>query len=212
MRKLYSFLLAASLLCVASPVFAIPEPTFSNMQKKEGVGFKLGEPVRIVRLVRNAENGQNGASIVSGDAVIFSAVSDDGVSVVLTTTSADGSFAGIAATTIQTSDSTSTATAFDDNGRRNWGWVVVYGKTTAKVSEGGTNGNGVGDPMITSKDSGAVTSLELAGGVAVFSGTNVSLDNSTIRREIKAGNANGGFFMDAAAATGTSVDVFVTLE
>lgn len=197
MKKLYSLFLAALLVAVSVPAFAIDDPTFANYIKKRAEGAKFADASRGVRLVRFSNNGLNASSLVSGDAVVWDTVSDDGVSVRTTTTSADGAFAGIVCTTIPTSDASTGTSAYDDLGRRNWGWIVVEGFMTARATAGGTNGNSAGDIFITSTDSGVITTLENAGG------------NSTANQIQRAVRGRGGFFFDAGDGSSTTYEVYV---
>lgn len=214
MKKL--LILAAFLVhSFAGTAFAYDSPSFDGWTDKSKDRAQQGNPVRVLKLVRNSSQTVNAGVISTESAVVYDTISDDGVTVRMASASADGAFAGIAVTQIQTADTAGAARAQDDAGKRNWGWILVHGPTTVLAIAGGTNGHGVGDPFITSDDAGTVTSLELAGtnyASGVFSGTGVSLDNSTIRREIKAGVSNGGFFMDVASATATTYDVFVNVE
>lgn len=200
MKKLYFLVLSLCLLSV--PAFAIDEPTYrSNTQKLQVAGSYQSDAYREVRLVRNPQTHGDGVRMVSGDAVIWDTGSDDGVTVALTTTSADGAFAGILVTAIPTTDQ-ACSTAFDHVGRANWGWVCTYGgPTLAKVSAGGTNNHSAKDFFITSADSGAVTTIA----------------NRTTTLAVQVGGqrevaASGGFFMDAATAANTLEEVFVKAE
>jgi hypothetical protein len=188
--------------CTVGVANAYPDdPTYATWTDKSGKVTKQGNPVRVLKMVRLADNRDIGVSVVSGDALVYSLVSDDGVSVALTTTSADGALAGIAATAILTSDSLNTNSARDDAGRRNWGWIVVHGPADANVSAGGTNGNSAGDLFITSTDSGKITALQT--GAASTAVTVALLD------DVKGA---GGFFMDAASGSATKTKVFVEQE
>ena len=119
MRHIKSFLVLSLITLVSLPAFALDDTQLGNVVKLRGVGSKQGEPTRVLKLVRFVSNDANVTGVVSGDAVCYSVISDDGVSVIKTATSADGSFAGISAMSISTADATST-TAYDDTGRRNW--------------------------------------------------------------------------------------------
>lgn len=114
-------LLALSLATVtwfaSSSFAAIDEPDAPSVQLRVE-GATQDTAVREHVLVRLGAIGNSATQIVSGDAVVWDTVSDDGVTVRLTTTSADGAFAGIAVGTIPTADAASTS-AFDDVGRRN---------------------------------------------------------------------------------------------
>lgn len=178
--------------------FATDQPTTIG-EIKRVTGARQAEPTRTFKLVRYS--AQNLPAIAAGDAVVYDTISDDGVTVRLTTTSADGAIAGIAVTAIQTCDNANNTTASDDEGKRNWGYIQVHGPVSAKVSAGGTNGNAVGDFFITSGDSGAVTTIQNRGSALAASANGL--------REVA---ANGGFFLDAADGTSTTSDVFLTLE
>lgn len=191
--------LVLALLLVTAPAFAIDDPTFVNIIELRGDGAAQGTSPRVIKLVRHVLAGPNAVSVSSGDAVSYSlaAASDDGVSIAESTASGDGAFAGIACTTIQTADGTSTSFV-DDVGRRNWGWIVVQGKADATVTAGGTNGNAAGDFFITSGDTGTITTM-----TANSAGTAQNSELRTVLRGV------GGFFMDAADTTSTSVEVYV---
>ena len=197
MRKLILALFTMCVVCSANAYAA--DPQFRTWTDKSMMTDKQGTPVRVLKRVRFASNDANAVGIVSGDAVKYDTVSDDGVTVAFATTSKDGAFAGIAVTTIQTADSAS-ASAQDDAGRRNWGWIIVHGPANANVTAAGTNNNAVGAVLITSRDQGKVTTFETP------TGSVASLDTA-----IAAANS-GGFFYDAASASDTTVEVFVNLE
>lgn len=199
MKKLFA--LFALVMFSASVAYA-DEPSFETTMIKRQAGSRQAAPVRVIKLVRFVAQGPDVASVLSGDVVVYSTVSDDGVSIDRTTVSADGAVAGIACTTIRTSDSTGSASAQDDAGRRNWGWIVVHGPMTAKVSAGGTNGHAAGDMWITSTDSGAIT------GVVNSTVTTGASTNEVV----KIARGKGGFFFSAANASSTTAEVFVSLE
>lgn len=202
MKKLIFSLL--SFVVISSQAFAFtnpPEPTV--IAEKKGVsGRKQGDQAAVVVLVRNSHSAPSTATINSGDAVVWDTNSDDGVTVRHTTTSADGAFAGIAVTAILSSDATSGTSAQDDAGLRNWGYILVHGKTHANVTAGGTNGQAIGGAMITSTDAGKVTSIEQI----------TTNDPTGLRPYVRAIGNRGGFFYDAADTSSTSVEVQVTLE
>lgn len=203
-------LLMAFGLGLSVAAYAYPDPILKGWDNKSKFAQQVAgaggtTQVTTLKWVRHSSQGPNIAGIASGDVVVYDTVSDDGISVRLTTTSADGAIAGIAVTAIPSSDNAtgSTGTAFDDYGRRNWGWILVHGRIIAKTSAGGTNGNSIGDAFITSTDSGAITSL-------------ISFDTSTVaqnlNRAAKASQASGGFFYDTSDGTSTTYDVQVNLE
>lgn len=194
MNKFFALFLGALLL--SGVAFAAQEPTLSGWENKSRYAQQAGEGTQttVLKLVRNSMAGSSVAGISSGDVVIYDTVSDDGISVRTTTTSADGAIAGIAVTSIPSSDNLSGTSAAADAGHRNFGYIIVHGKATANVTAGGTNNNAVGDGFVTSTDAGKITMNDL---------TTAALS----RRSPK-----GGFFYDGADTTSTSVDVQVNLE
>ena len=209
MNRFYRLFIALTLGALVSvPAFAIDDPSYRNVIKLQTVGQTQGEAVRVIKLVRYVSSDDNATSLVSGDAVSYSllAASDDGVSVARVITTADGAFAGIVCMTIQTGDSTGTS-AYDDVGRRNWGWVTVNGYAIASSGAGGTNNHAAGDPFYTSRTEGGVATLE---SVSV-SGDNaaVATANANYLRQWKASSNVGGFFMDAADGSATTWEVYV---
>lgn len=210
MNKLRFASLALGMLLVSSLAFAYPdEPTFESVTKL-GPNQRQGVAVREIKLVRYTSRDANAITINSGDAVVYDTNSDDGVSIRRTTTSADGALAGILVTQILTADGNSTS-ALDDAGRRNWGWALVHGPVVANVTAGGTNVHSIGDPFYTSKNEGSVTTLETFT-YSMDSGVTLATYNSNALHYSKKISASGGFFMDAASASDTTAEVFVTLE
>ena len=195
MKRLFSLALLVVGVFAFSLAYADPSPTFYTYNELRNAGGSKGQKVRILKRVRNSSQGANAGNIASNDAVVYDYNSADGVTVRLTANSADGCFAGIAATAILTMDTgiTGVSSAVDDEGGKNWGWIVVSGPMTAKASAGGTNGNAVGDPLITSVDSGAVTSF---------------IGRSPIATVNTSSNSRG-FFLMSADGTSTAYNVFV---
>ena len=205
MRKI---LLALSLaLVVAAPAYAIDEPQLANYIIKRGTGGKQSEAVRKVRLVRYSVRNNAGLSatrdLASRDLVVWDTNSDDGVSVRMTSTSADGAIAGIVASaTILTADNAQNWVG-DADGQRNWGWIIVSGKAVVNLSVGGgINAAAVGDPFVTSRDTGVATTFEAHSNDAV----------ADMTHNMKTATKRGGFFFDAPTAGDGSVEVFVQLN
>lgn len=202
MRK--HILIALSILFLGTSGLAYAYSTPSAVGEIKKVrGADQGEQTRVFKLVRYVEQAQNGASIVSGDAVVYSTVSADGISVTRSSTSADGAFAGIAVTTIPTSDVVQN-NVNDGNGQRNWGYIQVHGMTTANITAGGAANCSAGDSFITSADAGQVSCFQVAQ-TAYLDGGQL---NVLGRR-----NARGGFVYAApVAATSTTLQVQVEKE
>ena len=207
MKKSLSFLLAS--LFIAQSGFAFTNPTDStiNSVKKGANGRRQGEQAAVIMLVRNPMKSNNltTLNINSEDAVVYDLISDDGVTVRFAVASADGAFAGIAVTTILSSDAPAGLSAYDDYGQRNWGYILIHGKCTAKVTAGGTNGNSTGQMVITSRDAGSVTTLEAPA-------TAFTMDSANVMTQIRASAASGGFFYMSADGTSTSYPVQIDLE
>lgn len=191
MKKLFAIFAAIILASGVSFAASIPAPDDEGMLLKNTQGGKASDPLKVYQIVRNGLNGQDDSTISSGAVVIWDTNSADGVTVTTTTTSADGAVAGILVTDLLTGDAGATS-ASDDNGRRNWGILQVYGPVSATITAGGSNGAAAKSGLITSSDAGVVTTFE--------SGES---DNLT-------SNKNFGFFLEGAAnGTDTSVEVFV---
>lgn len=193
--SLFAFFLLACGVAIAA------EPTYESWTDKSQYAARQGTAVRVLKRVRYVSRDANSTSLVSGDAASYSVISDDGVSVTRPTVSADGSFAGIIVTTIQTADSDSVV-AQDDAGERNWGYMIVHGPASANMTAGGGNGCGTGDIFITSVDESNVTTLQFT---AAGTAATVAHVNTAVR-------GKGGFFMDACDGTATVIDVFVEKE
>lgn len=197
--KLLSFALVAVMLLGVTPSYAANGPY--NIGEIKGTPRKQGEPVRTYKLVRYSTRGANITSLASNDVVIYDLASDDSVSVRRNTASAEAAVAGVVDMTILTPDSASTS-AFDDAGKRNWGYIIVHGPATVKTQAGGTNGNVAGAIWVTSRDAGSATTLEAVS----------SNDVSSVGNFAKASSAFGGFFYQTADAAATTASVFVRLE
>lgn len=195
MKKFFAIALLITSAFVGSAAYAgVPEPTVNGM-KKRAVGARESEPVRVFKLVRYGQlpTGVNSPSVASEDVLVYDTVSDDGISVAFTTSSHDNAVAGVAVTAIQTYDSKTGGIAEDQEGARNWGWIIVHGPAIAKVSTGAGTGIAVGAPWITSTDSGAVG--------YITSGSTSAVHYQGV----------GGFFFDTLT-TETEAEVFVRLE
>ena len=202
MRKLKLFLILSFCTFVTVPAFALNDTTLDNVVRLNGDGTRQGSAVRVLKLVRYTDNTEDGASIVSGDALVHSLISDDGVSVTLSTVSSDPAFCGIAAMTIQTSDRVTTTSAYDDVGGRNWGWMIVHGPANARIAAGSGPGDVAGRAFTTSGDDAAIGHIQSLTAVA---GT----DGQSVNNAVLSVTGSGGIFLDTGGASDTSIEVFV---
>jgi len=132
MKKLLSFVAIVSLL--GSVAFAYDEGS-TGPNLKRSIGAPASYPVKVLQLVRNGENGANESAMSNGDVVIWDCNSDDGVSVTYIGTGGNPStstdaVAGVVVGSIPTAETTGT-TAVTDVGKRNWGYIQVYGLHSA---------------------------------------------------------------------------------
>ena len=200
MRKLIRLLAVISLVAfTAGNAYAIPNPSDPG-DLKGPIGNRMSTPRKVYQLVRNGRQGDF-VGIVSAEVVIWDSLSDDGVTVGLTTTSHDGLLAGIAVTSIETADVG--GDAFGQEGRRNWGYIQVYGPALAKVTPGAVTGATAGWAFYTSVDSGAISVWENIASVTLAG--DGQLDEVANARK-------GGFIFDASTNTEPMVQVFVSTE
>lgn len=202
--------LSIGLVMTSAAYAAIPtDPVQIGILKREK-GASQDTPTRVYVLVRYASQDggvgtSNSPTLPLGSAVIWDATSRDGVTIRTTTTSADPAFAGITTGAILSKDAGITTNVSDDNGKRNWGYIQVYGLVTnARIVAGGTNANSAKDFFITSKDEGCITGAELSGTTTV---TSVSVQSAAA-----ASGSRGGIFLIAADSTSTTTNVIVEKE
>lgn len=189
MKKLISLLAIGLMLSGVS--FAYDSPTDNGQILTNSTGGGQATPIKVYQLVRYGAREQNTATLASGSTVVWDTVSKDGVTIALTTTSGNGAVAGVTVTQIFTGNGGGTS-ASDDAGRRNWGYVQVYGPVDATVTAGGVGGVTAGAPAITSSSSGSVGSFDL--------------NNSDATKPA----AEFGYFMEGPAdGSDTSVKIFV---
>jgi hypothetical protein len=141
---------------------------------------------RLVRYVP-ASGSANSATLSADSLVIWDLVSDDGVTVTTTTTSASGAVAGIIVNAALT-PATLGNTAKVDEGGRNWTWLQTYGLANVTFGD---------DAVIAA---GASFGTDNAAGLASgFIGT------AAVGRP-------AGFVYDAVTASASDVQVFVVCE
>jgi len=155
-----------------------------------GQGGFPSDAHKIYRLVRNPMCGTSVVGLTADTVVIWDTVSDDGVTVTLSTTSADTRVAGVVVNTIATADYSQTAA--NDIGKRNWGYIQTYGLGTVQVSDQG--GWPVGATV-------GCASLETGHATGVVPSTTDVQANGIL-----------GFGMDAVAAGASDAEVFIRCE
>lgn len=203
MRKLlFSIVALIAAVGFVGSAFAYDAPTYSEWTNLNRNNSRQGNAVRELKLVRYASREPSVDPISNGSAVVYDTVSDDGITIDVTTTSSDGAFAGIVAAgvSIPTADAAASSSASDDAGKRNWGYIVVHGPASARIQVGGANAPAVGDAFITSSDGIGVTTA---------TGAESTLTAIGVKRLIR---GKGGFFMDTDDGTSSSIDVFVMAE
>jgi len=184
MKKLLSItfaILMAFIVVGSAEAVSPPDHGFGKVEQAGGVGGRNSDSPRIIRVVRYANQGPNVASLDAGDAVGWSTISDDGVTIDLVSTVGHNSFAGILATAIQTADATGTS-AQDDFGRRNWGYLVTNGLVDADITANMTFA--AGDPVYLSADSGTIGN-ETAAAAANGRNGGIALDATTTETTVQ---------------------------
>ena len=186
MRKLLSVFILLSALTV--PAFSYDHPLVAgNIEQSNGTA---ADGVRVYRLVRNPicpplATVQTGI-MNSSDAVLWDLVSDDGVSVnypsrLGISTSSDA-IAGILVTSIPSAEGINSAS--NDLGRRNWGYIQIYGKCYASFDA-------------------------LGGGAVVGQGFRASiLDGNVVNAHSNGAGGGFGFAYDTSSGGGDT-EVFV---
>lgn len=200
MRKVLVIFLAV--LLIGSMAYGAPDPTGEKGTSQgtgavgeiKGSGNYASDCYRTFRLVRNSETGADVMHISPDSMVIWDTVSDDGVTVTLTTTSGDSRVAGVAVSNILTSDSGAGNTAVQDLGRRNWGYIQTYGLCQVSVDSVSTTtaGYALGTGSI---DPGKASGYWDATGTLSSSASN---------------QGDAGFYLDDAAASANNVEVFLS--
>ena len=199
---LFLFLFAVGTLFAATPGSRL-SPGIGDIM---GQGDMASNPHRIFRLVRwmplsaavVKTNLSNWPPLTADSIVIWDLVSDDGITVTVTTTSYDSAVAGVIPVAILgplTTDTDIGATLTTDTGKRNWGWLQTYGKTNVTMMAAGSVGT-AGYAMATSSEPGRAN---------IFTYT---VDSVEINASYQ---GNAGFFYDTGAAAAT-VEAFLKLD
>ena len=135
-KRLFAFI-AIAFLISGGVAYSYEEGSSANA--KEDHPGSAADPVRVYTLVRYPDANPNTTSLSSGDVVIWDLASDDGVSVNLNSVVglagavlSNDAVAGVAVDTIPTSEpNTGGNTAVQDIGKRNWGYIQIYGFNSA---------------------------------------------------------------------------------
>ena len=131
MRKLSIFILAILLLSGIA---------YAGSTEILGQGGFQSDPHRIYRMVRFVPASGSVTSItLSAEAiVIWDTTSDDGVTITTSTTTGDAAVAGVVPVAILTPEYGSLgASAANEIGRRNWGFVQTYGYAKVTMNSAG---------------------------------------------------------------------------
>lgn len=184
------FVLAFVVLCgiaMVSGSFAYDEGIYPA-SKDQAVGSPDQSP-RIYRFVRYAEMAASSRSLSAGEVVVWDCISDDGVTIGLigTVASSTDAVAGVTVGTIQTAEANGTAGA--QVGKRNWGYVQVYGVNTDCMLDGTVN-------ILAG---GAVKAMEASG-----DNTSYGMGAATTQP-----GAIFGFALDAVTTDATDNEVFI---
>lgn len=197
MKKILSIVLVA--LLVGGVAFA----AVPGVSKTPGTGFiitnmqggTIDQPSKTFRLVRfvPVAGSNNSLTLTKDSAVIWDLVSDDGVTVTLSTTSGDSAVAGIVVQDGLTPDiGTLGNEASEDRANRNWTWLQTYGLSQADLRPGEAIA-AAGDAIGLSTSPGKISTF--AAGVATPRNQGLL-----------------GFAYDSASASTSDVQVFVRCE
>lgn len=188
MKKIISIMLFVALFVGVGVAFAGIDDGDKIHTKLSSNGM-ASDPIRIYQIVRFPAWGNSKLSASAGDVVLWDLVSDDGVTINyshhLGVTASSDAVAGVVIGTIQTADSAGTVTT--DVGKRNWGYIQVYGiNERVKVDKSNI---AAGEGLRASQHSGRASATD---GEATTHG-----------------GASLGFAYDASASTEASIEVFI---
>ena len=192
MRKVLFISLA--ILLVAGVAFAYPVQSPGHGDKL-GQGGLASDPHKIFRLVRyvGATNDISELTLTADSVVVWDCISDDGITVTTSTTSGDNAVAGIVPIAILTPEALGN-TAFQDIGKRNWGWLQTYGlSSVAKFNDSAVGSAGASFGVGNQKGLAGLSQSESAAGLATA-------------------GASAGFIYDAVTASATDVEVFLKCD
>lgn len=203
MKKLIYGFLIASFLISGGVAFAgdYDESGAIRNTKLQHPG-QASDPCKVVEFVRWADAGPNQPSLTSGDVVIWDLLSDDGVTISLVQAlvanadiaSSSDAVAGVCIGTIPTAETNiGGLSPAASEGRRNWGYIQIYG----------FNPNVKVDSSTISAGDGLKASGDPRRAKTVVRNTYSSQGN---------GGATLGFAYDATSATTDGVDVFIKTE
>lgn len=199
MKKIF-VLLVVALLCVSGVAYAgqtalSVSPGAGDIVAKHGSNDIPDKTFRIVRFMTNSNDVKpaDTPSLTADSIVIWDTASDDGATICTTATSYDSAVAGVVPVAILTCDNIAAigATAAEDVGRNNWGWLQTYGPCEVTGMTLGT---------VAVKSALATSSQPGRAGSFVGSTTGPTVQG------------NAGFFYDAYTAAETDVQAFVRLD
>lgn len=193
MKKLISFVLA--LLLIGGGV------SFADVQIDKGQSLSTASKIFFVgRYARTGnENAPGGTHISADSVVIFDTTSNDGVSILTTTTSYDALVAGVTLDRINGSSRDNTAS--EDENYDNWGRIQTWGYHSGVrfQATGGIYSFVAGQRVAASSASGDAT---------VFRTTSPDA-NAALARFESASRDSFGVLLEDMSATETAADVFI---
>ena len=156
MKKIFGLFLIA--LLAFGVVSAMAEAPASDNYEIFGQGGALGisAPTKVVS-VRYAMSSANSHTLESGDCVIWSTNSHDGITISACVTSNDPAFAGVLVTSVLTAEGSGNSVSRSD---RNWGKMAVSGYCLVKATLGSTAGQTIIPAGAASPTNSAVTTVD----------------------------------------------------
>jgi hypothetical protein len=228
MKKILCLTLALLLVCGVA--FAVQSG--KNVSPGTGIQVQQGgydfDPPKTFRLVRFVQRDAVDLTItgpgtdvgISPDAiVIWSTLSNDGVTVTTTRVTDDSRVAGISRS-YMLQQKTAGNSARDDYGQGNWGWIQTYGVSTVTMSSSVTIANILsGDALGTGSTAGGADIFQYTGDIpSTARYTNYANGEESASGSYPVLDSNAqhcgkaGFFMNSASASEQGVAVFLKCE
>lgn len=173
MKKLFALFLIALLAFGGAVTVMAEQPTSDNYEIfGQGGAIGISAPTKVVN-VRYAMSSANSHSLQSGDCVIWSTNSHDGITISACVTSNDPAFAGVLVTSILTAEGSGNSVSRND---RNWGKMAISGYCLVKATLGSTAGRQLVPSGASSPTNSAMTTAD---DLSVLTTTAVWLSSDT---------------------------------